>query len=386
MSEGQKARLGDLVTIIGGGTPSKKHDEYWNGNIPWASVKDISKAGKYLSSTIDTITESGLKNSASNLIEPGALIVPTRMLLGVAVINSIPLAINQDLKALRCSGKVDSRYLAYCINSRKDYFEREGSGATVKGITLDVLRSFEIPLPPLKEQRRIADILDKADSIRRKRLQAIKLSEDFLRSVFLDMFGDPVTNPKGWEVKPLDVLLTFLTSGSRGWAKYYSEDGALFLRIQNVGRNVIKLDDIAYVNAPKGAEAKRTKVEPGDVLLSITADLGRCCVVPNDIGNAYINQHLSILRIKRDIVEPIFLSAFIASAGGQTQIFKANKSAVKAGLNFSDIKSLNIMVPPLELQKKYQLAHQKNQLTHSALCSSSSTLLALFNSLSNEML
>ena len=173
MSDTSLIRLGDLVQITGGGTPSKKCDEYWGGNIPWASVKDISRCGKYLERTIDYISDLGLKNSASNLIPPNTIIVPTRMLLGVAVINTIPVAINQDLKAIKCSDKIDPTDSAYCINANKDYFEREGSGATVKGITLSVLRDFKVRLPPISEQKRIATILDKADVLRQKRRQAI---------------------------------------------------------------------------------------------------------------------------------------------------------------------------------------------------------------------
>ena len=102
---------------------------------------------------------------------------------------------------------------------------------------------------------------------------------------------------------------------SRGWAAHYSDCGALFLRIQNVRHDELLLADIAYVDAPDTAEAKRTRVEPGDVLLSITADLGRTAVVPDGIGTAYINQHLSILRTKALV--PRFLSAYFASPAGQ---------------------------------------------------------------------
>ncbi len=137
---------------------------------------------------------------------------------------------------------------------------------------------------------------------------------------------------KGWQTKPLGELLSFLTSGSRGWAEHYRASGDLFLRIQNVGRNRMMLDDVAFVAAPDTAEARRTLVQSGDVLLSITADLGRTGVVPDGIGRAFINQHLPILRVQN--IHPPFLSAYLASPEGQKQVMGRNKHAVKARLNF----------------------------------------------------
>ncbi|WP_213607893.1 restriction endonuclease subunit S [Pseudoalteromonas sp.] len=203
-------KLGEVVTIKGGGTPSKKIEGYWNGNIPWASVKDL-KSNK-ISKTVDTITELGVNNSATNIIPAGTILTATRMALGKFTINTVDMAINQDLKALFINdeAKVDRDFLIRFLESKSQFIDSEGKGATVKGITLDFLKSLEIPLPPLNEQKRIAAILDKADAIRRKRQQAIQLADDFLRSVFLDMFGDPVTNPKGWEVKSWKDVLSIV--------------------------------------------------------------------------------------------------------------------------------------------------------------------------------
>lgn len=200
------AMLGELVDITGGGTPSRKTAEYWGGGIPWATVKDFK--GFELKGALESITEEGLKNSASNLIPAGSIIVPTRMAVGKAAVSLVNIAINQDLKALLIKDpkKVDRDYLFRILLSKATYLESRGKGATVKGITLDVLRELEIPLPPLEEQKRIAAILDKADAIRRKRQQAIDLTDQLLRSVFLDMFGDPVTNPKGWDVVKLGAV------------------------------------------------------------------------------------------------------------------------------------------------------------------------------------
>ena len=114
--------------------------------------------------------------------------------------------------------RLDRKYLAYYLRSRSfvDWVSSQVAGAKMPRVSMQLFWQHEIPLPPLPEQKRIAAILDKANAIRRKRQQAIQLADDFLRAVFLDMFGDPVTNPKGWEVRPLSELVSKLGDGLHG--------------------------------------------------------------------------------------------------------------------------------------------------------------------------
>jgi type I restriction enzyme S subunit len=140
-----------LNNHCGGGTPPKDNPSYWDGNIHWASVKDIGK-GKYIDRTIDRISEAGLAHSSSNLIPPGSLIVVTRMGLGKVSINRIPIAINQDLRALLLPSSASIDYHFIFFKTR----EFEGTGMTVKGIKVEDLLSMPFPMPPLNEQHRIA--------------------------------------------------------------------------------------------------------------------------------------------------------------------------------------------------------------------------------------
>ena len=152
----QWCRLGDVCKFIGGGTPNKNNSAYWNGNIPWASVKDIK--GDYLFATIDKITEAGLKNSSANLCEKGDLILVTRIEPGKSIVAKIVSAVNQDLKIVKSS--LPAKFLHYFFNAIQQEIESISSGSTVKGITLKKLENFPIPLPPPDEQQRIVDLLD----------------------------------------------------------------------------------------------------------------------------------------------------------------------------------------------------------------------------------
>lgn len=148
--------------IYGGGTPSKSVSEYWNGNIPWVTVKDL------IATRIDDaqqyISQSGLESSSANLVPPGTIIIATRMALGKAVVASREVAINQDLKAIEASSKITSNYLHYWLLLQAKTIERLGTGSTVKGVQLETIKSLRMHIPSsLEEQQKIAAVLTNAD-------------------------------------------------------------------------------------------------------------------------------------------------------------------------------------------------------------------------------
>ena len=250
-----------------------------------------------------------------------------------------------------CDGKLHPEYLNFCLAFLRPKLSAQATGATVKGITIDDIQNLCIPLPSLPEQRLIAAVLERADRLRRTHRRAIDLADTFVPAAFLEMFGDPVKNQKGWPIKTLGEQLNFLTSGSRGWAEFYAVEGDIFIRIQNVGHGELILRDIQHIKAPDNAEAKRTQVQPGDVLLSITADLGRSAWIPLGFPKAYINQHLAILR--QDRMNPVFLAAQLGSQSAKRVWDKIDRAAVKSGLNFNDVRGFRIVEPPLPLQRRF---------------------------------
>ena len=379
----QKLKLAEFCKTGSGSTPSRsKASDYYGGTIPWVKSGELKE--QEICDTVEKVTKKALAETAIKMVPKGALLIA---MYGATVGRMAFLGTDATMNQAVCHIITDHsacevRYLFYCLQNMIPQLLNKRVGGGQPNINQQIIKNLEIPLPPLAEQKRIAAILDKADAIRRKRQAAIKLADDFLRATFLDMFGDPVTNPKKWEVKPIGEMLTFLTSGSRGWAKYYSNDGALFLRIQNTGKNELILEDVAFVNPPESAEARRTRVMAGDVLLSITADLGRTAVIPKELPAAHINQHLAILRFKG--VAPLYASAFLASPGGQEQVKKLNREGVKAGLNFDDIRSLKMILPPEFLQRKWRLVYKKKIQQNRLVQNASNWDTKLFNSLTQR--
>lgn len=152
----EKISLDKIMKFFGGGTPSKSNSNYWNGNINWASVKDIK--GDYLLRTLDTITEEGLTNSSSYLAQAGDLLLITRIDPGKTIITKIPVAINQDLKVIKTSQNI--KFMHYYFMLLKKEIVSKSSGSTVLGIRLEILNKIIINLPSLDEQEEITQILD----------------------------------------------------------------------------------------------------------------------------------------------------------------------------------------------------------------------------------
>lgn len=160
--------------------------------------------------------------------------------------------------------------------------------------------------------------------------------------------------PEGWLWCMSDSLFTFVTSGSRGWAKYYSNSGAIFLRVGNLDHENISLDlnDIQYVMPPSGAEGVRTVVQPNDILISITADVGMVALVPGDLGEAYINQHVALARPLPLVCQRYLAYYLCSSEGGWGYFKKLQRGATKVGLGLDDIRSVPVPLPPLDEQKR----------------------------------
>ena len=229
-------------------------------------------------------------------------------------------------------------------------------GGVIKYIKLGNLTDALIELPEINNQKAVVNILNKAKCVLTYRQQQLQKLDELVKARFVEMFGDPKINPNNYPVCQLSNFIVFLTSGSRGWAQYCADDGTeWFITIKNVKDCHIETDNMQPINAPDNAEAKRTRVQEGDLLISITADLGRTGVVTKEIAEhgAYINQHLTCIRLKQDVLNPLYVAYFMESPAGKEQFESKNQSAVKAGLNFNSINSLRLMVPPLDDQNAF---------------------------------
>lgn len=248
------------------------------------------------------------------------------------------------------SEKVDIRFLYYYLLGRG--FDDVISGSAQPQITGQGLTKIEIPLPPLPEQKRIAAILDKADAIRRKRQQAIQLADDFLRAVFLDMFGDPVTNSKGLRVVPLISICEKVTDGTHQSPKWESS-GVPFLFISNIVDGKINYDTNKFISDETFAELTRTTlIEKGDILYTTVGSYGNVAVVPGDRDFCF-QRHIAHIKPSRQMVDPQFLAGMLSSSVVRQQADRLVRGVAQKTLNLRELKEIKVFDLPMEDQENY---------------------------------
>lgn len=281
--------------------------------------------------------------------------------------------------------KVDRNFLFWALHVRVPSLSALDTVGRETYKTEDILK-LEIPYTSLDIQKKIVLILNKANDLKRKLMESILLVDKLTESIFIQMFGDPMINPKDWQIENLGKFLSFVTSGSRGWKRYYSESGSKFIRAQNIDNNKLDLTDIAYVNPPDNMESKRTRVHPRDVLITITGYYtGLAAVAPDDILNAHVSQHVAITRIK-DSINPYYLASFITlPTGGKIQFSKVQYGQSKSGLNLDQIKSLKVVIPPMDIQDKFENIFHKIEKINDKLERSNTEFMYLYNVLLHEV-
>jgi type I restriction enzyme S subunit len=363
----KRSELGDLVQIIGGGTPSRNNSEFYGGDIPWVTVKDFGDR-LFLWKAQESITEKGLKESATKLVPAGNVILVTRMAVGRVAINATDIAINQDLKALICKSDLDSKYLLFFLLSQKDRLESQAGGATVKGITVDAVEELEIPLPPIAEQKRIAAICAKADRLRRTRRYALELSDTYLRSVFLEMFGDPVENFKGWEIIEVSEILSKNRKGTRcgpfGSAlkrHEYVDSGIPVWGIDNVNSNQFVETGSLFITSEKYKELENYTVEYEDILISRAGTVGRMCIARPEQYPSIFGTNLICVSLDKNKALPDYFTALFSYFSGRIYNLRASSDeGAYSFINTNVLQSVKIPLPPLSLQEKFAAIVQKS--------------------------
>lgn len=338
MGDWPTVRLEDCTDIVSGATPSTSEEAYWGGDILWATPKDLSELeGAYISYTPRKITKAGLQSCAATVLPPDSVLFSSRAPIGHVAINTAPMATNQGFKSFVPNRElVHAKFLYHWLRRHRPYLESLGNGATFKEVSKAIVARIEIPLPPLPEQQRIAEILDKADALRANRRAALAQLDSLTQSIFLDMFGDPATNPKGWPVKRLDAITECLdrlrrpvTESDRkpGKVPYYGANGqqgwidsALFDEPL-----VLVAEDGGHFDAPERGVAYRID------------------------GPAWVNNHAHILRALPVHVDTEFLHRalrhfnFLPFISGTT----------RAKLTQGQLNSVKLFVPPLTLQHEF---------------------------------
>jgi type I restriction enzyme S subunit len=366
----KKVALSELCSIQSGGTPSRGNEEYWaGGSIPWAKISDLEAAGDgYIKDTEEHITEEGLKAIRGRLFDNGTLLFAMYGSVGKTAIVKGEVSTNQAILGIKpITKQLDLGYLRYWLKSQQYVFDRDAQGVAQRNLSAGYIRGLKIPLPPLSEQKRIATILDKADAIRRKRQQAIQLADEFIRSVFLDMFGDPVTNSKGFEIKELSDFFIDNKNGTKcgpfGSAlkkQEYTESGIPVWSMDNISLSGDFHDVPAlWVSEEKFEELNSYSVLPGDVIISRAGTVGKMGVVRSHYEKSLISTNLIRVRFNERRLIPEYFVSLMTYCKGRVGRLKTGPDGAFTHMNTGILSSLTFPYPPVDLQKRFMEYRRK---------------------------
>jgi len=370
-------KLKDCCTVVGGATPKRNIPEYWGNDVPWVTPKDVSKMeAPVLDDAPEYISNKGFDSCSTYMLPKGSILFTSRAPIGNVAIAGREMCTNQGFKSLIPGSGVDSSYLYHCMKYMSQKIQDLGNGATFKEVSKKIIEEFKIPLPPLKEQKRIAEILDKADAIRRKRQQAIDLTDQLLRSVFLDMFGDHDVI----KMKLEDAMEEFIDYRGKTPPKVESGIPLVTAKVIKNGRIETPKEFIAEDFYDEWMSRGLPKV--GDLLFTTEAPLGKTALV--DDANIALAQRVLLMRGKPGLLDNTFLMHAIKSQAVWDEILRRSSGSTVKGIRQKELRQVMIPVPDMVLQKKFSSFAHKHEKSRKKVISNKDEISILFDALTQQ--
>ena len=361
MSSAKVHTLEQCCEIVSGATPKTSIEGYWDGDICWATPKDLSDLDShYIDDTPRKITKSGLTSCSASVLPVGSVLFSSRAPIGHVAVNTVPMATNQGFKSfIPKAGVLDAKFLFHWLKKNRAFLESLGNGATFKEVSKATVARIEISLPPIADQRRIAAILDQADALRAKRREALAQMDSLAQSIFIEMFEDALSSPERLNLGELVTGFRYGTSEKSGATGYPA------LRIPNVAGGALDLTELKTVEV-EPAEFERLRLISGDLLFVRTNGnpdyVGRCTVFePALVANTGFKpsefiyaSYLIRARLKETALIPVVLQHYLSEGEGRRALrARCKTSAGQYNINTESLGTIPVPVLPLHLQRTF---------------------------------
>ena len=288
-----------------------------------------------------------------------AVTVAARGTIGYSAIRTTPfLPVVRLITVVPDESEITLRYLYYALK----HYKPKSSGTSIPQLTVPNIKKYSFNLYDINKQKMITDTLDKLQSIITHRKQQLAKLDELVKARFVEMFGDPINNPRGWQIKPLKELSTLITNGNtpKGGSENYVDSGIIFLRSQNVWHNRIDLSDVAYIDEATNHKMRKSIVKHKDILITKTgrintenSSLGRAALYLGEDDSANINGHVYLVRLN-DTVIPEFVVTILTGEAYRRYIRKVCVGGIdKRQINLDQVEDFPIIIPPIEQQKAF---------------------------------
>lgn len=355
-------KLSDLAEIQSGGTPSRSNSSYWNGNIPWVKISDIK--GKYITETEEFITEEGMSNSSAKMFERGTIIFSIFATIGKVAILDIDATTNQALVGLKNNNQVDKTFLVYALTELSERISNLGKGVAQKNINISILKEVEIPLPPLEEQKQIAEklnkVFDQIESIKRSTERIPELLKNFRQQILTYAVTGKLTEDwrkdkqlDAWRVELAKDCCEKVQSGGTPKGSKFETVGIPFLKVYNIVNNKIDFEsEPQYVSEEiQNSQIKKSITYPGDVIMNIVGPpLNKVAIIPDTYKEWNLNQAITLFRPKEYLNNKYLYYFFCEGSSVNSVIDKTRGVVGQVNISLSQCRDFSISIPPMEEQ------------------------------------
>jgi type I restriction enzyme, S subunit len=351
-------KLSELLDISMGRTPSRNESKYWGEGHKWVSIRDLNS--KIITETKEQITDLAIEEARCKVVPRGTLLFSFKLTIGKMAFAGCDLFTNEAIAAfpIKDKRKLNSEFLYYALLSAK--FAGSNQAAMGKTLNSKSLADIEIPLPPLDDQIRIAHLLGKVEGLIAQRKENLQQLDDLLKSVFLEMFGDPISNPKDFPVKQLSEFYITPKDGTKcgpfGSALKKDElvdPGVSVWNMDNIdlsGRMVLPFR--MWITENKYQELRSYSVIDGDIIISRAGTVGKMCVAKMNGVPAIISTNLIRLRLGPKLL-PLYVVSLMTHCKGRVGRLKTGADGTFTHMNTGILDKLEFPCPPIELQKQY---------------------------------
>lgn len=360
------ARLGDICTIVSGSTPKSNVSEYWDGDVKWITPAELSEESYIINDTVRHITELGVAKTGLKPFPKGTVILSSRAPIGKTAIAGCEMYCNQGFKNLICSEKINPRYLYWFLTCNTEYLNSLGRGATFKEISKEIVGNIEIPLPKKEEQIAIAEKFEKLNDLISLRKQQLAKLDELVKARFVELFGDPVANEKGWPLATLGEVAEIRIGpfGTLLHKEDYIEGGHALVNPSHIIEGSICVDDKLTISDEKYKELSAYHLLVGDVVLGRRGEMGRCAVVYKE--GLLCGTGSMVIR-PSDKMKPYFLQNIISNPAYKKVIEDKAVGVTMMNLNVPIVSSLTIPLLPVEMQEKFIVFMQKTDKSKAAI-------------------
>lgn len=364
-------KLGEVCEVVTGTTPKTNIPEYWGKGHYWVTPAELNDTTVYIDKTERQITDEALSKTKLRLLPVGTVLLSSRAPIGKVAIANAEMYCNQGFKNFICSEAIYNKYLFYFLRLKKDYLNSLGRGATFKEISKSIVESIKIPLPPKSTQLAIVSELDKINELIRLKKEQLKDFDNLAQSLFYEMFGDPVENEKGWEVKKLNDICD-VRDGTHDSPKYLQNSEYILITSKNIVNGSIDFENVNYISEEDYIKInKRSKVDNGDIIMPMIGTIGNPIIAHIDGTHKFCIKNVALIKFLADsTVNNMFIVNLMRCSSFSSYLLNQNKGGTQKFVALGAIRKLPIPLPPLSLQRLFaqrieQIEREKSEVQKS---------------------